>query len=119
MNQEDLSIDLQKLNHKHEKYLEVSSQNAYQVLNNKEISTFLLDVSKQSFNANSSKYFHIKLEELSNHLDNLPSYGQLIVFSEDGVRSISACKMLVKSGYQNIIHISGKRDKFLSEQMAA
>ncbi|MGZ3808970.1 MAG: rhodanese-like domain-containing protein, partial [Bacteriovorax sp.] len=73
------------------------------------IDFFVLDVTQKSFQVNRLKEaIHIPLEELHVRFVEIPSKTvPVLVISENGLRSITACELLVKKGFFNINNISG------------
>jgi rhodanese-related sulfurtransferase len=91
-------------------YNDLSPHKAYKAYSNKDFNFILIDVSEKDFSANVNfeESIKIPLEELEEkshiHLDKkIP----IFVISEDGIRSILACDLLVELGYYNVTNISG------------
>lgn len=106
-NQEELSDDF-ILNR--QKYLDLSPEKAFRLYNETDKDFLLLDVSKPIFQPFQElpEVRKIPLEDLEMSAHLLRGKGKSIfVISEDGVRSIIACKVLNKLGYVNLNNISG------------
>jgi rhodanese-related sulfurtransferase len=106
-NQDELSDDYILKGHK---YLDLSPEKAFRLYNDFDNDFILLDVSKPIFQPFQElpEVRKITLEdlEMSSHL--IGGKGKSIyVISEDGVRSILACKILNKLGFVNLNNISG------------
>jgi rhodanese-related sulfurtransferase len=91
-------------------YLDLSPEKAYRIYQDPNRDFVFLDVSKQVFQPSleiaEAKKIPLEDLEFSTHL--LPGKKTFIfVISEDGVRSILACKKLSKLGYYNLNNISG------------
>ncbi len=90
-------------------YNDINPQKAWSIYNNPNIDFLVLDVSQKSFQGNRLKEaIQIPLEELHVRFVEIPSKTvPVMIISENGLRSISACELLVKKGFFNINNISG------------
>ena len=90
-------------------YNDLSPQKAWAIFNNPNIDFYVLDVTLKSFQATRLEgAIHIPLEELNMRFVEVPSKTvPIMIISENGLRSIQACEMLVKKGFFNINNISG------------
>ena len=90
-------------------YNDLSPQKAWTVFNNPNIDFYILDVTMKSFQGTRLEgAIHIPLEELNMRFVEVPSKTiPIMIISENGLRSIQACEMLVKKGFFNINNISG------------
>ena len=68
----------------------------------------MVDVSQLSYSRTIKEAKRIPLEELASRISELPTGSfPIMVISEQGIRSIKACEILVKKGYFNTNNISG------------
>ncbi len=90
-------------------YNDINPQKAWNIYNNPNIDFIVLDVTSKSFTGTRLKEaIHVPLEELHIRFVEIPSKTiPVLVISENGLRSITACEMLVKKGFFNINNISG------------
>ena len=92
-------------------YNDLSPQKAWSIYNNNNLDFILLDVSHKSENKNIKRIedsLIIPLEELHIRFVEIPSKTiPIIIISEEGLRSIQACELLIKKGFFNINNISG------------
>lgn len=90
-------------------YNDLSPQKAWSIFNNPNIDFFILDVTQKGFEGKRlDGSLHIPLEELHIRFVEVPSKTvPIMVISENGLRSISACELLVRKGFFNINNISG------------
>lgn len=90
-------------------YNDISPQRAWSIYNNPNIDFFVLDVTTRTFKGNRlDEAVHIPMEELHIRFSEIPSKTvPILVISENGLRSIQACELLVKKGFFNINNISG------------
>lgn len=90
-------------------YNDISPQRAWSIYNNPNVDFFVLDVTSKSFKGTRlEESLHIPIEELHVRFSEIPSKTvPILVISENGLRSISACELLVKKGFFNINNISG------------
>ncbi len=91
-------------------YNDINPQKAWGIYNNPNIDFFVLDVTAKAFNKEDrlKEAIHIPLEELHVRFVEIPSKTvPVLVISENGLRSIQACELLVKKGFFNINNISG------------
>lgn len=91
-------------------YMDLSPEAAYEIYNDFDQDFILLDVSAKSFTPPQElpEALKIPLDDLANNLHRLPGKGKsYLVISEDGVRSIKACRFLNINGYFNLSNISG------------
>ena len=93
-------------------YNDLTPNDAYQIYSNPDMDFILLDVSTDHFFASNqdkiSDAIHIPLEQLEKRYSQVQSKTTpILIISEHGLRSISACELLVKKGYYNVNNISG------------
>lgn len=90
-------------------YNDITPQRAWSIYNNPNIDFFVLDVSSKTFTgAKLNEAVHIPIEELHIRFCEIPSKTiPILVISENGLRSIQACELLVKKGFFNINNVSG------------
>ena len=90
-------------------YNDITPQRAWSIYNNPNIDFFVLDVTSKSFTGKRlEEALHIPIEELHIRFSEIPSKTvPILVISENGLRSISACEILVKKGFFNINNVSG------------
>jgi rhodanese-related sulfurtransferase len=90
-------------------YNDIPPQKAWSIYNNPNIDFIILDVSQKSFQGIRLKEaIQIPLEELHIRFVEIPSKTvPVMIISENGLRSIQACELLVKKGFFNINNISG------------
>lgn len=90
-------------------YNDISPQKAWSIYNNPNIDFIVLDVTTKAFQGSHiEEALHIPLEELHIRFVEIPSKTiPILIISENGLRSIQACEMLVKKGFFNINNISG------------
>ena len=91
-------------------YMDLSPEKAFEIYNEKDIDFVLLDVSVDGFDpfAPIPETKKIPLESLERNVHQIPGrHKRVLVISEDGIRSIQACKLLKKLGYYNLSNISG------------
>ncbi len=90
-------------------YNDITPQRAWSIYNNPNIDFFVLDVTAKTFKGTRlDEAVHIPIEELHVRFSEIPSKTvPILVISENGLRSISACEILVKKGFFNINNISG------------
>ncbi len=91
-------------------YLDLSPEKAFRLYNDNNLDFVLVDVSREEYNSPFSlpEAVKIPLEDLWADASQIKGYGKTIfVISEDGVRSINACKILAQMGFCNLNNISG------------
>ncbi len=91
-------------------YNELTPQQALKIYNNINASYMILDVSRNEYNPalKLNGLIRIPLEQLKSRYSEISSKTiPILVISEKGVRSISACELLVKKGYFNVNNIAG------------
>lgn len=90
-------------------YNDLPPQKAWSIYNNPNIDFIILDVSIKAFQGPRLKdALQIPLEELHIRFVEIPSKTiPVLIISENGLRSITACELLVKKGFFNINNISG------------
>jgi rhodanese-related sulfurtransferase len=90
-------------------YNDITPQRAWSIYNNPNVDFFVLDVTSKAFKGvRLEEALHIPLEELHVRFVEIPSKTvPVLVISENGLRSISACELLVKKGFYNINNVSG------------
>ncbi len=82
-------------------YNDISPQKAWSIYNNPNIDFIVLDVTSKSFKGNHlEEALRVPLEELHIRFVEIPSKTiPLLIISENGLRSIQACEILVKKGF--------------------
>lgn len=90
-------------------YNDITPQRAWSIYNNPNIDFFVLDVTSKNFKGSRlDEAVHIPIEELHIRFSEIPSKTTpILVISENGLRSIQACELLVKKGFFNINNVSG------------
>lgn len=91
-------------------YMDLSPEAAFEIYNDFNQDFVLLDVSANSFTPPGElpEAIKIPLDDLAQNLHRLPGKGKsYLVISEQGVRSIKACRFLNINGYFNLSNISG------------
>jgi len=95
---------------KQQTYRDLNPESAYELYNDKDANFIFLDVSMNGFTPFQTipEAIHIPLEEIESNLNQIKGRGKKVfIISEDGTRSILACKVLNKLGYYNLNNISG------------
>jgi rhodanese-related sulfurtransferase len=91
-------------------YADFSPEKAYRLYQQNDSDFILLDVSAHNHKPPKEipETLHIPLEEIPARLNEIANKAvTLLVISEDGTRSIQACKLLNEKGYYNVNNISG------------
>jgi len=91
-------------------YNDLSPAKAYSIYQNKNIDFHFLDVSLVDYSCSKrpEKILHIPLEELALKApQTLNRTTPILIISEDGLRSIQACELLIKKGFYNVNNVSG------------
>lgn len=91
-------------------YNDLSPQKAHDLFSNGDLDFLVLDVSKESYKKKGSLKgsIHIPLEQIEKRYHEIQSRTTpILVISEQGLRSIQACELMVKKGYFNVNNISG------------
>lgn len=91
-------------------YNDLSPSKAFEIYQNKDMDYIILDVSKQDFNRphKLEGAVSIPLAELDRRYAEIQNKTTpILVISEDGLSSISACELLIKKGFFNVNNISG------------
>lgn len=90
-------------------YNDLSPKQAFQIYNNPDIDYYILDVSSKSYEGSRvEEAIRIPLEELNIRFVEIPSKSvPVLCISENGLKSIQACELLIKKGFFNINNISG------------
>ncbi|PIK13836.1 rhodanese-like domain-containing protein [Halobacteriovorax sp. JY17] len=91
-------------------YNDLSPQRAFEIYQNQNLDFLVLDVSKPDFKSrkNLEGSVRIPLEELQTRYAEINSKTTpILVFSEQGLRSIQACELLIKKGFFNLNNVSG------------
>lgn len=95
-------------------YNDLSPQKAWSIYNNNNLDFIILDVSLKSEYKNYKRIessLMIPLEELNIRFVEIPSKTiPILIISENGLRSIQACELLIKKGFFNINNVSGGHD---------
>lgn len=92
------------------KYLDLSPSQAFSLYSDPEKDLIFVDVSSQDFKSRASipELIHIPWEEFPSRFFEIKSKTTpIFIISEDGTKSILACKFLAKLGYYNCNNISG------------
>lgn len=106
-NKEDLSDDFL---YNGRSYQDLTPEKAYKLYKNKDFDFILLDVSSKDYTPEEKlpEALHIPWEELkSRFLEVAQMTTPILVISEDGVKSVLACELLVKRGHYNCNNVSG------------
>lgn len=91
-------------------YNDLNPQDAYNIFSNPDMDFLVLDVSAANFKSENELEGSIKipLDELDHRYAEIQNKTTpIMVISEDGLRSIKACELLVRRGYFNVNNISG------------
>lgn len=91
-------------------YNDLSPQRAYEIFQNPNLDFLILDVSRADYTAKTKLDASVKipLEELSTRYAEISSKTTpILIFSEQGLRSIQACELLIKKGFFNLNNVSG------------
>ncbi|OUR96217.1 hypothetical protein A9Q84_07615 [Halobacteriovorax marinus] len=91
-------------------YNDLSPQKAVEIYNNADLDYIILDVSKEGFKEAKilDGAIRIPLEDLGRRYAEINSKTTpILVFSEQGLRSIQACELLIKKGFFNLNNVSG------------
>jgi rhodanese-related sulfurtransferase len=91
-------------------YNDLTPAKAFDIFNNNQVDYILLDVTHKSFmpTHRPTGNIHIPLEELGSRYPEINSkLTPILILSEQGLRSIQACEILIKKGYFNVNNISG------------
>jgi rhodanese-related sulfurtransferase len=91
-------------------YNDISPQQAYDIFQDANQDFIILDVSEKNFKAKSIIIgaVAIPLEVLASEYTEITSKTTpILIISENGLRSILACELLIKKGFFNLNNISG------------
>jgi rhodanese-related sulfurtransferase len=90
-------------------YNDLTPQKSFQIFNNPNLDFYVLDVSSKTYSGpRIDEAIRIPYEELNIRASEIPSKSvPILCISENGLKSIQACEMLVKKGFFNINNISG------------
>ena len=91
-------------------YNDLTPEKAHEIYSNQDLDFIVIDVTSSSsrFYNSLPDVIQIPLEELKTRVAEIQSKtAPILVFSEEGVRSIVACEYLVKNGFFNVNNISG------------
>lgn len=91
-------------------YNDLTPQRAFEIFNNPNMDFIVLDVSDRNYSKHEklAGSIHIPVEELAHKYAEIQNKTTpIMVISEDGLKSIQACEILIKRGYFNINNISG------------
>ncbi|ATH08963.1 hypothetical protein BIY24_13700 [Halobacteriovorax marinus] len=91
-------------------YNDLSPQRAFEIFQNPNLDFLILDVSHENFKGRKKLEGSVKipLEELPRRYAEISSKTTpILVFSEQGLRSIQACELLIKKGFFNLNNVSG------------
>lgn len=91
-------------------YNDLSPQRAFEIFQNPNLDFLILDVSKADYQSKKKLEGSVKipLEELTTRYPEINSKTTpILVFSEQGLRSIQACELLIKKGFFNLNNVSG------------
>lgn len=91
-------------------YNDLSPIKAFEIYQNQDIDFVVLDVSSKEFKSKThiAESVSIPLDELDKRCHEIMNKTTpILIISEDGLKSIQACELLVKKGYFNVNNISG------------
>ena len=91
-------------------YNDLTPQKAFEIFQNKDLDYIVVDVCEKNYSAplKIEGAIRIPYEELSRRYTEIQSKTTpILVISEDGLKSILACELLVKKGFFNLNNISG------------
>ncbi len=91
-------------------YNDISPIEASNIINNPNENFILLDVTSKDFPCENRLHnaLHIPFEEIKENYNKISNMNvNILVISEDGVKSIEACKYLSEKGFYNLTNISG------------
>ncbi len=91
-------------------YNDLTPEKAYELYKKMDIDFILLDVTREDYEVERvlPEAIKIPLESLPERYSELINHTTpILVMSEEGVRSIQACELLIKKGYFNVNNISG------------
>jgi len=91
-------------------YNDLSPQRAFEIFQNPNLDFLILDVSSENFKGRKKLEGSVKipLEDLPRRYAEISSKTTpILVFSEQGLRSIQACELLIKKGFFNLNNVSG------------
>ena len=91
-------------------YNDLSPQKALSIYNNPDLDYIILDVTKSDYVAplKLDGVIKVSLEDLNTRYAEIQSKTTpILIFSEQGLRSIQACEMLIKKGFFNLNNVSG------------
>ena len=91
-------------------YNDLDPQKALSIYNNPDLDYIILDVSKEEYQRplKLDGVIKISLEDLNTRYAEIQSKTTpILVFSEQGLRSIQACETLIKKGFFNLNNVSG------------
>jgi rhodanese-related sulfurtransferase len=91
-------------------YNDLSPEKAYELYGKHDLDFVILDVSESDYKPERElpEAIKIPLEELAERCGELVNHTTpILVISEEGVRSILACELLIKRGYFNLNNVSG------------
>ncbi len=92
-------------------YNDLSPQQAWSIIHNPDMDFLVLDVTPADFSPHGGRItgtIHIPYETLDRRWAEIQSRTTpILVISEDGLKSIRACELLVKKGFFNINNVSG------------
>lgn len=90
------------------KYAEVSPDELYALLKNKNGAAFI-DVRRgDEWNTGHiDEFMHIPLSEIPTHMSQLSAYPKIYFICRSGGRSKMACDMMKEAGYDNAVNVKG------------
>ena len=91
-------------------YNDLSPQRAFEIFQNQNLDFLVLDVSRSDYKSPTTLEGSVKipLEDLQSRYAEISSKTTpILVFSEQGLRSIQACELLIKRGFFNLNNVSG------------
>lgn len=90
-------------------YNDLPPKRSFEIYSNPDIDFMILDVSRATSKVNRlTGAIHIPLEELDKNASKVQSRTTpILVISEQGLRSIQACELLIRKGYFNVNNVSG------------
>lgn len=96
-------------------YIDLSAFRAYELFQTENLPYTILDIESDDYErpVKLENIIKIPFADLENRLDQLPpATVPLFILSQNGVRSIDACHLLIKHGFHNCYNISGGYEKW-------
>lgn len=91
-------------------YNDLSPEKAYEIYQKEDLDFILLDVTKKDYQPERelAEAIKVPLEQLNEYYTDIANHTTpVLVISEEGIRSIQACELLIKKGYFNVNNVSG------------